>query len=76
MPHTPCVIDDVEVVRLPINLTHPSLNIQKKIQNSPNRTQEAMRFHNLLSLPHFHAKQTTKRKALVDYSQFHVFTLV
>jgi len=33
-----------------------------------------MRFHNLLSLPHLHVRQTTGEKPLVDYSQSQIMT--
>ncbi len=31
MPHRPCVIDDVEVGHLPINLANSSPNLQEEI---------------------------------------------
>ncbi len=72
MLHSPCMIDDVEVAHLSINLTNSNLNLQEEIQSSPNLTQEAMRFHNLLSLPHLPTKQTIGKKSLINYSQSHV----
>jgi hypothetical protein len=74
MPHSPCVIDDVEVAHLPINLTNSSPNLQEEIQSSPNLTQKAMKFHNLLSLPHLRTRLTIEKKPLVNYSQSHIVT--
>jgi len=40
----------------------------------PNLTQEAMKLHNLLSLPRLPARCTRGKKPLIDYSQSHVVT--
>ncbi len=69
MPHSPCVIDNVEVAHLLINLINSSHNLQEEIYSSPNLTQEAMRFHNLRSLPHLLTRQTIGKEPLVNYSQ-------
>ncbi len=69
MFHSPCLINDAKITQLPINLTDPSPNLHEEIQNSPNLTYEAMRFHNLLSLPHLLVRQTIEKKPFVDYSQ-------
>jgi hypothetical protein len=76
MPHSPYVIDDVEVAHLPINLANSSPNLREEIQSSPNLTQEVMRFHNLLSLPHLPTKQTIKKKPFINYSQSHIVTSI
>jgi hypothetical protein len=67
------VIDDVEITHLPINLTYPSLNLWE--ESSPNLTQEAMKFHNLLSLPHLLIKQIAKKEPSIDYPQSHIVIL-
>jgi hypothetical protein len=38
MPHSPCMIDDVEITQLLINLTNLNPNLEKEIQSSPNLT--------------------------------------
>jgi len=41
-------------------------------QSPPNLNQEAMRLHNLLSLPHLLTRHTRGKEPLVDYSRSHV----
>jgi hypothetical protein len=64
MPCSPCMINDVEVAQLLINLTNLNPNLQEEIPSSPNLTYEVMKFHNLLSLPHLLAKINNREKTI------------
>ncbi len=59
-----------------VNLDEVILKLVQEIQNPPNPTQEAMRLHNLLSLPHLPPKHIRGKDPLIDYSWSHVVTFV
>jgi hypothetical protein len=48
----------------------------QKTQNLPNLTQEAMRLHNLLSLPYLPTRHIRGKEPLDDYFQSHVVTSI
>jgi hypothetical protein len=57
-----------------VNLYEITFELVQETQSPPNLIQEAMRLHNLLSLPHLPIRCTRGKEPLIDYFQSHVVT--